>query len=133
MENGDGGGVGLENENSADPHAPDKLLALLSTTSTHIGNIEASSDAEALLKESLVSNFKTINDLLTDAITKGVSIEKAGELQLSESPIRLAKSLRNYLLHVALFEGNHVWVKFLFHIWCCTIVCIHDLLLFCLT
>lgn len=88
MENDAAGGVGLENQNSAASHTPDKLLSLLSATSLYIDNIVTSNDAEALLKESLESNFKTINDLLTDAVTGGVTTEKAGELQLSESPIR---------------------------------------------
>lgn len=91
MENSPADGVGLENENPIDPHTADKLLSLLSTTCAYIGNIETSTDAEMLLKESLESNFKTINDVLTDAVTRGVSMEKPGELHLSESPIRSAK------------------------------------------
>ena len=87
-------GDGLGNENSTDPHTPDKLLSLLSITSMYICNIEASDDTDAILKDSLKSDFKTINDLLAGAITGGVTIDKAGELQLSDSPIRSAESLR---------------------------------------
>ena len=91
MEDSPFGSVGLGNVNSRDPHTPDKILSLLSTSSTYISNIETSTDAEAMLKDALESNFRTINDVLRDAIAKGVSTDKAGELQLSESPIRSAK------------------------------------------
>ena len=89
-------GVGLENENSTDPHTPDKLLSLLSTTSMYICNIEASNDADAILKDSLKSDFKTINGLLTEVVTGGVTIDKAaaGQLQLSDSPIRSAEGYK---------------------------------------
>ena len=87
-------GVGLENNNSTDPHTPDKLLSLLSTTSMYISNIETSNDADALLKDSLKSDFKTINDLLTDAVTGGVTTDDAGQFQLSDSPIRSAESYK---------------------------------------
>ena len=82
--------VGLEN-NSTDPHTPGKLLSLLSTTSMYISNIETSNDADVLLKDALKRDFKTISDLLTEAITGGVGI---GELQLSDSPIRSAESYK---------------------------------------
>ena len=82
--------VGLERENLADCHTPDKLLSLLSTTSTYICNIKASNDADVILKDSLKSDFKTINDVLTNVVTGGTSVDKAEELQLSDSPIRLA-------------------------------------------
>ena len=87
-------GVGLENENSTNPHTPDKLLSLLSTTSMYICSIEASNDADALLKDALKRDFKTINDLLTEVVTGGVTIDKAGELQLSDSPIRSAEGYK---------------------------------------
>lgn len=81
-------GVGMENENVANRHTPDKLLSLLSTTSVYIGNIKTTNNAEAILKESLESDFRTINDLLTNAVTEGVTVDKAEQLQLLESPIR---------------------------------------------
>ena len=83
-------GVGLEYETSANPHTQDKLLTLLSVTSLYISNIKTNTDADIILKESLESNFKTINELLTSAITEGITMDAVGEIQLSESPIRLA-------------------------------------------
>ena len=82
MEHSPAIGDGLENENSADSYTPDQLLSLLSITSMYICNIEASNDADTILKDSLESAFKTINDLLAGVVTGGVTIDKAGELQL---------------------------------------------------
>lgn len=96
-------GVGLENENSTDPHTPDKLLSLLTTTSMYICNMETTNDADALLKDSLKSDFKTIHDLLTDAVTGGVSIDKAEELQLSASPIRSAEGYKEIVIALIVF------------------------------
>ena len=63
-----------------------ELVSLLSTTSMYICNIEPSNDADTIsLKDSLKS---TINDLLTEIVTGGVTIDKAVELQLQDSPIR---------------------------------------------
>ena len=91
MENSPAVGVGLKRENLTDCHTPDKLLSLLSTTSMYISNIEASNNADVILKDSLKSDFKTINDVLTRAVTEGISVDKEDELQLSDSPIRLAR------------------------------------------
>ena len=78
------------NSTQTDPHIVDRqaeLVSLLSTTSMHICNIEPSNDADTIsLKDSLKS---TINDLLTEVVTGGVTIDKAGELQ---SPIRSVES-----------------------------------------
>ena len=86
-------GLGLKNDSPADSHTPDKLLSLLSTTSMYICKIEARNDADVLLKDALKRDFNTINDLLTDAITGGVTIDETKKLQLSDSPIRSAKRL----------------------------------------
>ena len=102
-------GVGLENENSTDAHTPDKLLSVLKTTSVYICNIETSNDGDALLKDSLKSDFKTINDLLIDAVTRGISVDKAEELQLSDSPIRLAEGYKEIV--IALIVFYHIYVS----------------------
>lgn len=93
-------GLGLNNESPADLHTPDNLLSLLSTTSLYICNMETTSDADALLKDALKRDFKTINDLLTVAVTGGVSIGEAKKLQLSDSPIRLAEGYKEVLINV---------------------------------
>ena len=41
-----------------------------------------------MLKQTLESDFKTINKLLTDAVAKGITIDTSEQLQPSESPIR---------------------------------------------
>ena len=100
MEDSLGVGIGLKNESPADSHSPDKLLSLLSTTSMYICNIETSNDADALLKDALNRDFKTINDLLTDAVTGRVSIDEAKRLQLSDSPIRSAEGYKEMLISI---------------------------------
>lgn len=67
---------------------PDRLLSLLSDAATYIGNIGAVSGLEKASKESLDNDFQTINGLLTDAVAKGITVEDADRLEISESPIR---------------------------------------------
>ena len=77
--------VGLEDEKLTDPH---DLLSLLLNASSYICNIEVSNEADVILKDSLKSAFDTINKLLTDTVVEGVTINKARELHLSDSPVR---------------------------------------------
>ena len=73
-------------------HTPDKLLSLLSDTATYIGDIEAVGGLEKASKESLDNDFQTISELLTNAIAKGIKVEDANHLEITESPIRLVFS-----------------------------------------
>jgi len=69
-------------------HAPDKLLSLLFDTASYIGNIEAVGGLDQAYKESLDNDFQTISGLLTDAVAKGITVEDANHLEITESPIR---------------------------------------------
>jgi len=64
------------------------LLSLLSDTATYICDIEVVGGLDQASKESLNNDFQTISNLLTDAVAKGITVEDANHLEITESPIR---------------------------------------------
>ena len=93
----------------ADPQ--DLLVSLLSTTSSYICNIEASDDAEGILKDSLKSAFGTINKLLTGSVVEGMTMNEARELHLSDSPVRSAVQYKAIDCDITLFTFPCVFLS----------------------